>query len=139
MCDIYKLETCKMRENQFFSYIPGCYIITPNSFIKDKLRVMKEISTLVYLTRKGLMNYGVQLTGIYYEQPYGTSTSSIGNCLIFPFHLEELENQEINPDYYQPFIFKYLKNFDRNHVFLRKEELNDYILNYIDKYIGELL
>lgn len=106
-------------ENQYFYItkcnefpnIPGFFVIyeKENRWYSSEDSI-KTLAIIEKTIRDELMKQGIELTGIYREE-YEDNKFRI---LIIPYDVNVLEQNNISPDLYQPYIKKYLESFNIN-------------------------
>ena len=115
---IYKDEYYTILQTPEYPYIPGfCTIIENNKEWYSSIESINRLALLEKIIRQELLNLGVQLVGIYREE----SPDKKLKVLIIPYHIKQLENLQISPDLYQPYISKYLNSFDTSYTDKVKE------------------
>ncbi len=114
-----------------FPYVPGLLAI----YEKDvkwncNEKIIKLLAEIEKIIRDELMEQGVALTGIYREE-YEDDRFRI---LIIPYDVKILEQNNISPDLYQPYIREYLESFNNDNndynikddkIILKLKEINN--------------
>ena len=98
-----------LKQNKNFQYIPGCYEIIEKSeeswiYSEDAIT---ELAVLEKSIRDFLLENGMSLVGIYREEQENKF-----KFYIMTYHVKKLEELNISPDLYQPYIEQYLSSFN---------------------------
>ncbi len=91
--------------------VPGMFAIYETSgkwYSSEKS--IKRLAAIEKKIRDELMKQGFKLTGIYREE-YENNKFRI---LIIPYDISILQQNNISPDLYQPYIKDYLESFKKN-------------------------
>lgn len=103
--------------------VPGMFAIYENNEIwYSSEKSIKRLCIIEKTIRDALMQQGIELIGIYREE-YKNGF----RILIIPYDIKILEQNNISPDLYQPYIREYLDSFKTKDTDCNK--INTKILN----------
>lgn len=111
----------KLYEDQYFYItkcdefpnVPGLLVIYENGekwYSSEKS--IKRLATIEKTIRDELMQQGIKLTGIYREE-YENNKFRV---LVIPYDVKILQQNNISPDLYQPYIREYLESFKQRNA-----------------------
>ncbi|MBQ6546697.1 MAG: hypothetical protein IJL74_01710 [Bacilli bacterium] len=105
---IYKDKYFQVVQTEEYPNVPGCYTIieVDNDISADKT---KSLAVLEKKIRDKLAELNIDLVGIYKQEKENNL-----NVIIIPYHIDRLQELNINPDEYQPYIEKYLTSYDND-------------------------
>ena len=124
---IYENEYYLVETIDEYKNVPGlCQIKEKNIKWYDSSETVDNLAVLEHTIRRVLLDLGATLTGIYREE------KDVFRIIIIPYFIDKLEENNISPDLYQPYINKYLdsfsddykKNFNNDFINRLKEELD---------------
>lgn len=108
---LYEDEYFYITNCKEFPNVPGLVtIITKVNPWYNSNELIKRLALIEKTIREELMKYGFELVGIYREE-YDEDKLRI---LIIPYNIKVLEQNDISPDLYQPYIRRYLESFNNN-------------------------
>lgn len=106
---IYEDKFYKVIQTKDYPNIPGCYTIVEKEFYDNfTVEKSKTLALLEKKIRKQLLDLGIELVGIYKQE----ENEGLLNVIIIPYHLDRLEELDISPDGYQPYIEEYLNSYN---------------------------
>lgn len=116
---LYRDSFFTIAQHEDYENIPGFYVIREsNCDWNISMNGIKKLAELEQTIRQFLLELGVDLVGIYRE--YKENKICI---YIIPYHIDILQEMNISPDLYQPYIEEYLKNFPNSKI-KKVEEYN---------------